>query len=112
MLLLLDTDQDASTGWLGYDYIVNQAVFSGTETAIKRWQNGIWEATGRATYKVNGNSLELGVSRDLVGLIDGEPTFDFHWADNIQSFGGVAEFGVNGDSAPNRRWNYRFQVAK
>ena len=26
MLLLLDTDQDASTGWLGYDYVVNQEV--------------------------------------------------------------------------------------
>ena len=112
MLLLLDTDQDASTGWLGYDYIVNQEVISDTETTIKRWQDGVWQAAGRATYKVNGNGLELAVSRDLVGETDGDPAFDFHWADNIQSFGGVAELGVNGDSAPNRRWNYRFQVAR
>ncbi len=38
--------------------------------------------------------------------------FDFHWADNIQSFDGVSELGVNGDSAPNRRWNYRYEIAK
>jgi hypothetical protein len=42
----------------------------------------------------------------------GDPAFDFHWADNIQSFGGVAELATNGDSAPNRRWNYRFAVAE
>jgi hypothetical protein len=111
MLLLLDSDQDASTGWLGYDYIVNQDVIHATETTIKRWKDGTWQTAGELAYKVNGNGLELSVSRDLVGETAGEPAFDFHWADNIRSFGGIAELGVNGDSAPNRRWNYRFQVA-
>ena len=39
----------------------------------------------------------------LVGETDRAPAFDFHWADNIQGFTTVAELGVNGDSAPNRR---------
>jgi len=52
------------------------------------------------------------VSCDLVGEAAGQPALDFHWADNIQSFSGIAELGVNGDIAPNRRWNYRFQSAK
>ena len=30
----------------------------------------------------------------------------------IQRFTGVEELGVNGDSAPNRRWNYRFTATK
>jgi hypothetical protein len=111
MLLLLDADQDAATGWLGYDYIVNQKVTGDTTTTIKRWKEGVWQASGRATYKVDGNRLELALSRDLVDEAGGDPAFDFHWADNIQSFEGVAELGVNGDSAPNRRWNYRFAVA-
>jgi len=110
MLLLLDTDQDGSTGWLGYDYIVNHEVTSVTSTTVKRWESDGWMSAGEATYKVNGTMLEIALPRTLVGKGEGSPTFDFHWADNIQSFSGIAELGLNGDSAPNRRWNYRFSV--
>ena len=110
MLLLLDTDQDGSTGWLGYDYIINQEVTRDTITTLKRWDNGEWKTAGEATYRANGTMLEIALPRALVGKSDASPTFDFHWADNIQSFSGIAELGLNGDSAPNRRWNYRFSV--
>ena len=43
---------------------------------------------------------------------DGRKTRAFSIARNIQSFGDVSEFGLNGDSAPNRRWNYRYEVAQ
>ena len=33
--------------------------------------------------------------------------FDFHWADNFQT-NDIADFGVDGDSAPDRRFNYRY----
>ncbi len=112
MLLLLDTDQNAATGWLGYDYVVNHQATGKSATTVSQWRGGAWKAGGQAAYRVNGNGLELSVSRKLVGESDGDPDFDFHWADNIQSFEGVAELGVNGDSAPNRRWNFRFEVAR
>ncbi len=108
MLLFLDTDQNAATGWLGYDYVVNLEVLSDTATTVKAWRNGQWQTVGRAKYRVNGNGMELAISRALVAQKNKTPSFDFHWADNIQSFDGASEFGVNGDSAPNRRWNYRF----
>jgi len=112
MLLLLNTDQDAGTGWLGYDYAVNAEVISDTETTLKAWRDGSWEPAGAAEYRVNGNGMELAVPRALVGEAEGAPAFDFHWADNIKSFDDVSELGVNGDSAPNRRWNYRYAVGK
>ena len=112
MMLLLDADQDASTGWLGYDYIVNRNVTGDTATTVERWKDGAWEAVGATEYQVNGNGLELSIPRELVGETGATPAFDFHWADNIQSFDSIAELGVNGDSAPNRRWNYRFEVMK
>ncbi len=112
MMLLLDTDQDAATGWFGYDYIVNREVTGDTTTTVKRWNNGAWGPAGTASYRVNGNGLELSVARERVGETGDAPAFDFHWADNIQAFTTIAELGVNGDSAPNRRWNYRFEVAK
>jgi hypothetical protein len=110
MLLFLDTDQNSGTGWLGYDYVVNLEVLSDSATTVKAWRNGAWTTVGRAKYRVNGNRLELAISRALIGQTNRTPAFDFHWADNIQSFDGAWEFGVNGDSAPDRGWNYRYEV--
>jgi len=111
MLLLLDADQDAATGWLGYDFVVNLEPGVG-ETSLHAWQAGTWARVGTMHYAVNGNGLELAISRALIAKQDGAPAFDFHWADNIAGFGDVSELGVNGDSAPNRRSNYRFSVRK
>jgi len=108
MLLLIDADQNASTGWLGYDFIVNHEVLDPHTTTVKRWSDGAWAAAGEATFSKNGNGLELQIARDLIGEEDGSPAFDFHWVDNIKRFDGIAELGINGDSAPNRRWNYRY----
>ncbi|MHC1768134.1 MAG: hypothetical protein AB9869_28325 [Verrucomicrobiia bacterium] len=111
MLFLLDVDQDAKSGWLGYDFIVNLDVPGDTVTKVHRWRDGQWVEAGEAQYRTRANRMELVLDRKLVGEAAGAPAFDFHWADNIQSFEGVPELGVNGDSAPNRRWNYRFEVA-
>lgn len=112
MMVLLDADQDASTGWLGYDYVVNEEVLAEGETTVKRWTGDAWEPAGRAVFAVGANGLELAVPRGTVDEAEALPAFDFHWADNIGEFGGIDVLGVNGDSAPNRRWNYRFQVAE
>ncbi|HWI56547.1 MAG TPA: hypothetical protein VNZ22_04935, partial [Bacillota bacterium] len=110
MLLLLDTDQNGATGWLGYDYVVNLEVPSDTETIVKAWRVGSWQTVGKATCRVNGNGMEIAIPRALIGQGSKPPASDFHWADNLQSFGDISELGVNGDSAPNRRWNYRYEV--
>jgi hypothetical protein len=112
MLLLIDADQNAATGWLGYDFVVNLEVPSATETILKTWTFGKWETAGKGSYRVNGNGMELSIPRRLVGQGNREPAFDFHWADNIQSFGDISELGVNGDNAPNRRWNYRYKTGE
>ena len=111
MMLLLDTDQDASTGWLGYDYVVNEDVLNKKKTTLKKWMaEGGWEPVGVVEYRVNGNGLELAIPRKFLGMDKELPALDFHWVDNIEAFSDVSELGVNGDSAPNRRWNYRFEA--
>jgi len=37
-------------------------------------------------------------------------SFDFHWADNIQQDDSIIEFAINGDSAPNQRFDYRYET--
>ena len=90
--------------------MVNLEVLSDTTTTVKAWRDGQWETVGKANYRVNGNGLELAIPRALIGQNQKTPAFDFHWADNIQTFEGAPEFGVNGDSAPDRRGNYRYEV--
>jgi hypothetical protein len=112
MLLFIDADQNAATGNRGYDFAVNLPVTGDSETTVSAWRNGAWEAVGHAQYAVKGNGLEIAVPRALIGQTGPTPAFDFHWADNIENATDLSDFGVNGDSAPNRRWNYRYEVAR
>jgi hypothetical protein len=108
MLLFIDSDQDANTGWEGYDYVVNKQLVSDRTTTSQRIGPG---ATSKVElpFAVAGNKLELRMPRSAIGFDKRTPvTFDFHWADNIQKHGDIIEFGVHGDSAPNRRFNYRY----
>jgi len=110
MLLFIDTDQNPSTGWNGYDYLIGTSrnPKDGTASILHAGDFGAWKHAGSAEFRYAGNRLELRVERSALGE-DGPdaPAFDFHWADNIQRIA-VEEFGINGDSAPNRRFNYRF----
>ena len=112
MLLLLDTDQNTQTGWLGYDYVVNEQVIDETTTTLKSWLHGTWKTEARITYRVKANGLELSIPKHLINKQGKVLNLDFHWADNIEAFSDVSELGVNGDSAPNRRWNYRVEVTQ
>lgn len=110
MLLLIDADQDASTGPLGYDYVVNLQVTSPTRTVVNAWKGGKWQPVGQARYRVKENAMELAVPRSLVSQNKHIPAFDFHWVDNVKNFADVSELGTKGDSAPSRRCNFRFAV--
>jgi len=59
-------------------------------------------------YVVSGNEMEIRVPREWIGQV----ALDFHWADNIQADDDVMQFALNGAGAPNRRFNYRYQIAE
>jgi hypothetical protein len=110
MLLFIDADLDSESGWQGYDYLVNSPVSSHTTTSLKRNSGGWhWTEVADLSYRVRGNQVEIEIPRALIGQDGGEVVFDFHWADNIEKTGDIAEFFNSGDSAPNRRFNYRFE---
>lgn len=110
MLLFIDSDQDSSTGWEGYDYVANLFVCSENATTVKKNTGGWnWETLSRVPYRVSGNKLQLSIPRSLLGQA-GKVAFDFKWADNIQNLGDIVECSVSGDSAPDRRFNYRYEA--
>ena len=112
MLLFLDTDLDHKTGWQGYDLLINAEVVSSDTTTVKRTTGGWnWRTVARVAYQVRGNEMELQVPLSVLGGDAGARcVIDFHWADNIRRNDDIVEFAVSGDSAPNRRFNYRWRA--
>ncbi len=111
MLLLIDSDHNPHTGWYGYDFLINKEI-NGKTTTLMRYDpskpGNPWVAVARLNYRYKGKALELAVPRKLMGLKNGESfTFDFHWCDNPDDLKDPISLCTSGDSAPNRRFNYR-----
>lgn len=109
MILLLDIDQDGKTGYLGYDYRLNQSRSASGTSSIEHWNGEAWEATVTASLQVGANELHLAAERASLGFSsDKSLRFDFKWTDNIPANGDGNDFLDQGDAAPNARFNYRF----
>ena len=109
MLLLIDADNDSSTGWYGYDFVINKKVKDGRTTTLMRYDSDSeqWIEAAELPYRYEGNRLEVIVPRKLLGLTGDGFTFDFKWSDNAYELEDPISFCLHGDTAPNRRFNYR-----
>ncbi len=106
MLLFINTDQDYSTGWEGYDFLINDGIENEKVTTIKKYHDKKWKEEQKIQFRYAWNELMIAVPKAVIG--EDKVSFDFHWADNIQNNNEINEFFMNGDSAPERRSNYRF----
>lgn len=107
MLLFIDSDQSAKTGWSGYDFLVNQTI-KGNKSTVCKWNGKSWVLVGIGLLQYANNELELSIPLSVIRQTSGRVKLDLHWADNIQQVNQITEFFVNGDSAPDRRFNYRY----
>jgi len=110
MMLLIDADRDKSTGWNGYDYIINRVSPSSRRAVVEknvgnRWE---WEKVAETPYAVKDNRLEIEVARRIFSLDGKKLDFEFKWNDNMQENGNIMDFYVNGDTAPGGRFNFVF----
>ncbi|NDP23106.1 MAG: discoidin domain-containing protein, partial [Paludibacter sp.] len=55
MLLFIDADRNKSTGWEGYDYVINLGLKSANQTTIKQWDGKKWTNEVVIPYFVVGN---------------------------------------------------------
>lgn len=109
MLLLIDADNNSSTGWYGYDFIVNQSVKSDRTTTLMHYnsEKKEWNYVADISMRYSGNHIELAIPRKLLNLAEDKFTLDFKWADNPEELADPISLCLNGDTAPNRRFNYR-----
>ena len=108
MQLLVDADRNHETGWNGYDFCINYAPRDAKTCAIARWNNGRWTEFATAPIQVDQKQVRIAVPRAILNQTT-RVAFDFHWVDNAPIEGDVKAFWTDGDSAPNGRFNYRYQ---
>lgn len=107
MRLLIDSDRNKTTGWEGFDLIVNR-VSPGRKAVVEQNRGGwSWEPIESVSYAVNGNCLELAIPRSLFGGSEALG-FEFKWSDNMQEEGNLTDFYLHGDVAPAGRFNFLF----
>jgi len=111
MNLFIDIDEDAGTGWLGYDFAVN---LQNTGSLSRHSLNGaafIWQAMadGGVVAKFATNEMELSLPWRSMGR-SSPAAFEFKWADNCIAAADWSDFTLNGDAAPNDRFNYRVNI--
>lgn len=87
MVLLINAGSAAPGSWLGYDHVIRPGVTPGVP------------------FRTAGNELELALPRSSL-----PDAFDFKWTDNIALGGDASAFTLEGDAAPNDRFNYRAKL--
>ena len=107
MLLFIDADKSHETGWEGYDLLVNAEFKNDRTSTVKTYDGESWSGSKGVAFRYEGNEMMVRVPRSYFG--SGKLAFDFHWADGIQKLSDIEEFFLNGDQAPSRRANYRFE---
>ncbi|MES2810360.1 MAG: hypothetical protein V4619_17130 [Bacteroidota bacterium] len=111
MMLFIDADKNANTGWYGYDYMINKNVIDSKTTTLMRYDakapGDHWVEIARLNYRYKANQLEVSVPKSLLKLKGNAISFDFHWNDNAKDLINPISLATGGDSAPNRRFNYR-----
>ena len=112
MLLYINTGQGASHGWLGYDYVVNRKVTSKSTSLETNIGGYNWRKSSSLSYYARGNELVVAVPRAAIGLATLPPSLQFKWADNCYAKGDWTDFILNGDAAPDGRFNYLAKFKK
>ena len=111
MMLFMDADNDASTGWEGYDFVVNYAVIDGKSTTLCAYKEDVWQEVGTVEYRVEGCEMMLAIPRGLLGLTQDCFTLHFHWMDHVTDVYDRHSWFTTGESAPERRNDYTLTLS-
>ena len=76
-------------------------------TSLMKYNGKRWKKVADTPFHTEGNRLVVAVPRKYMGWTANSVTFDFKWADNPVTLESPISFCLHGDTAPNRRFNYR-----
>jgi hypothetical protein len=108
MMLYINADCNYTTGWEGYDYMVTNDSIKGISFLLKNNGGYKWTEVCSLPRCVADSEMCISIPRDKIGMGTAKD-FDFKWADNTPSNPDILDFYLNGDVAPNGRFNYRYR---
>ncbi len=112
MQIYLNTD-NASTGWYGYDYILNYKM-SDSASVIGKY-DGIdgaygFSPAGEVSYRISESEMMLAVPMELLGIEQYDRLYvQFKVADSTTIYDEMEDFYIDGDVAPLGRLNWVYQ---
>ncbi len=114
MQLYINSDADASTGWYGYDFIINYNTKDDSTTTVARYTGEdntfSFEIVGNVPYRVEGKEMMIAVPQEMLGIENYyEIDLEFKWADSTITYDEMEDFYCDGDVAPLGRLNYVYQ---
>lgn len=113
MNLYIDIDSDSTTGWEGFDYLINRSRTDKT-VSVERFVDGRWEfaAAGEAAYTLSEYAMTVRVEKTVLGgRSGGLMSLRFKWADNADVRGDIMRFMELGDTAPNDRFMFVYTAS-
>ena len=111
MQLLIDVGGAVSPNWEGFDFLVNGHPSNATGTSVAACKGGWrWEDVGTAAYRVEGRQFHVAVPRRLLGIDPDDFAIEFKWIDNLQRPGEILNAYIDGDTAPDGRFRYRYDT--
>lgn len=109
MNLYLNTDGDITTGWEGYDFVLNRDRDSFVVTVEKFKDNTFeTEVVGGAYYYLEGAYMAIRLSKEIIGAEGKLSGMIFKWADNSVDNGDPMAFMDLGDAAPDNRFGFLY----
>ena len=112
MQVYVNSDRDASTGWYGYDYIVNYKAEGDNVTTVAKYtgENGAYGFTAmddKIAYSVQDNKMMIAIPLAQMGIKDyRDIDVEFKIADSDTVYNEMEDFYCDGDAAPLGRVNY------
>jgi hypothetical protein len=116
MQLFVNTNNNATDGWYGYDFLINGAAKSTSHTTVASCQSneGVLTLTeiGEVCYKIEGSEMMISVPLSMLGIENYKEIYlEFKWADADKDtkYTTMEDFYLYGDVAPLGRLNWIYQ---
>ncbi len=113
MQLFINTDNSNTTGWYGFDYIINHSYNGDGTVNIAKFDGSnkktySFSTVSTAECVIDGKQMMITVPAQDIGVDVNNVEFSFKWADSDTNITTMEQFYTDGDSAPHGRLNFLF----
>lgn len=111
MNLFIGIQNKEIPSWEGFNFLANRKPLTKNSTSLERNGEGVnWASAGKINYEAKGNEMELRIARKDLGITSGSYVLNFKWTDNVAFNGSAVDWLDQGDTAPNGRFRYRYEL--